>query len=190
MISSLALSQAISSPSSTSCDSCARRAVRLTLGSDFFNLKTEDDTFQSVIDMLLNLAIFFWLGAACPWRLFLYNETVPLYRLVLLGILILLFRRLPIVFALRWKIRQIRSHQDALFTGYFGPIGVAAMFYLHLTVQTLHEIEAEQPERDDLARLSEVVTIVVWFITICSIVSSQRVWEVFRVLMTVRSRTD
>ena len=59
---------------------------------DWFRLETLDDSLQPTIDMLLNLSIFVWFGAVCPWSLFLHNEIIPIYRLVALGILILLLR--------------------------------------------------------------------------------------------------
>lgn len=59
---------------------------------DWFRLKTLDDSLQPTIDMLLNLAVFVWFGAVCPWEMFKHNEVIPLYRLVILGILILLLR--------------------------------------------------------------------------------------------------
>ena len=67
---------------------------------DWFRLETLDDSLQPTIDMLLNLSIFMWFGAVCPWGSFLRNDVIPIYRLIVLGILILMFRRLPIVFAL------------------------------------------------------------------------------------------
>jgi sodium/hydrogen antiporter len=73
--------------------------------------------------MLLNLAIFMWFGAVCPWASFLRNDIIPLYRLVFLGILILLFRRLPVVYAMHKVIPQIEEQRQALFVGFFGPIG-------------------------------------------------------------------
>ena len=98
--------------------------------SDWFRLETLDDSLQPTIDMLLNLSVFMWFGAVCPWPNFLYNDVVPLYRLVFLGILILLFRRLPVVYAMHWKIQQIEEKQQALFVGFFGPIGVSVSCYL------------------------------------------------------------
>ena len=107
----------------------------------------------------------------CPWPSFLSNGIVPIYRLIVLAILILLLRRLPVIYAMHWKIDQIKTTRDLLFTGYFGPIGVSAMFYLHISLQILHEMAEAQLERQDIGRLSEVMTIVVWFLTISSIVS-------------------
>lgn len=79
--------------------------------------------------MLLNVAIFAWFGAVCPWHKFLANDVIPLYRLVPLGVMVLLFRRLPIVLTFhKFKvIHQIDDIKHALFVGFFGPIGVSAM---------------------------------------------------------------
>lgn len=95
----------------------------LTPISDWFRLETLDDSLQPTIDMLLNLSIFMWFGAVCPWEMFSQNDLVPVWRLILLGVLILLFRRLPVVLAMHWKIHQIEELQQALFVGFFGPIG-------------------------------------------------------------------
>ncbi len=62
---------------------------------DWFRLETLDDSLQPTIDMLLNLTIFIWFGAICPWTEFVNNTVIPLYRLILLGILILLLRSVP-----------------------------------------------------------------------------------------------
>ena len=74
---------------------------------DWFRLETMDDSFQPTIDMLLNVSIFIWFGAVCPWRLFAHSPVIPIYRLIPLGILVLLFRRLPIIFAMHKQIHQI-----------------------------------------------------------------------------------
>lgn len=59
---------------------------------DWFRLETLDDSLQPTIDMLLNLSIFIWFGAICPWAMFAHNAIIPIYRLIFLGVLILLFR--------------------------------------------------------------------------------------------------
>ncbi len=141
---------------------------------DWFRLETLDDSLQPTVDMLLNLSIFMWFGAVCPWGTFLHNDVVPIYRLIVLGILILIFRRLPIVFALhtfQWsKIWQIEQKQQALFVGFFGPIGVSAVFYLYVSLEFLRQITVDGVIRADAERLEDVLTVVIWFLAICSIV--------------------
>ncbi|ROW03927.1 hypothetical protein VSDG_01028 [Cytospora chrysosperma] len=138
---------------------------------DWFRLETLDDSLQPTIDMLLNVSIFMWYGAVCPWNMFLENNVVSLGRLVTLGILILLFRRLPWVYAIHKKIPQIEQYRQAIFVGFFGPIGVSAVFYLYITMEFVATLKGEDGEiRSDVANLSEAVLVIVWFLCICSVV--------------------
>ncbi|KAK4102626.1 hypothetical protein N658DRAFT_410162, partial [Parathielavia hyrcaniae] len=137
---------------------------------DWFRLETLDDSLQPTIDMLLNVSVFMWYGAVCPWELFAHSEVVPLGRLIPLGILVLLLRRLPWVFAVHKFIPQIEEVRQAVFVGFFGPVGVSAIFYLYVTVEFLHTLDVDGEPRDDVKNLPEAVIVVVWFLAICSIV--------------------
>lgn len=139
---------------------------------DWFRLETLDDSLQPTIDMLLNLSIFIWFGAVCPWATFANNDVIPIYRLVFLGFFVLLLRRLPIVFAMHKFIHQIEEKRQAIFVGFFGPIGVSAIFYIYISLDYLRTIQVDGEQREDAKQLGETLTIVVWFLAICSIVSS------------------
>ncbi|KAI9840403.1 MAG: hypothetical protein M1838_004073 [Thelocarpon superellum] len=128
---------------------------------DWFRLETLDDSLQPTIDMLLNLSIFMWFGAVCPWSLFLQNGVIPIYRLIFLAILILLFRRLPVIFAMHRWIPQILEKRQALFVGFFGPIGVSAVFYLYISLEFLDTIMVDGLQREDASKLAETMTVVV-----------------------------
>lgn len=135
-----------------------------------FRLETEDDSLQPTIDMLLNISVFAWYGAVAPWADFRTNDVIPIWRLILLGILILLFRRVPMIM-LSWRhLKEIEDWQQALFVGFFGPIGVSAVFYLFVSVDFLEQILVDGVVREDAARLAEIIRIVVWFLAISSIV--------------------
>ncbi|KAI9661924.1 MAG: hypothetical protein M1821_009164 [Bathelium mastoideum] len=135
---------------------------------DWFRLETLDDSLQPTIDMLLNVSVFVWFGAVCPWYSFVNNSVIPIYRLIPLGILVLLLRRLPIVFLLHKKIPQIEEVRQALFVGFFGPIGVSAIFYLYISLQFVNGITEGSPMRQDVSSLAEAMTVVIWFLAICS----------------------
>ncbi|CRG83190.1 Na(+)/H(+) antiporter 1 [Talaromyces islandicus] len=138
---------------------------------DWFRLETMDDSLQPTVDMLLNLAIFMWFGAVCPWASFANNDIIPIYRLIALGILILLFRRLPVVLAMHKYIHQIEQFSQAAFVGFFGPIGVGAIFYLSVCRQfLLEEMMVDGEIRDDAKKAADAAYLVVWFLVICSIV--------------------
>ncbi|KAL6860976.1 Sodium/hydrogen exchanger family domain-containing protein [Trichoderma novae-zelandiae] len=139
---------------------------------DWFRLETLDDSLQPTIDMLLNVSIFLWYGAYIPWTEFRHNSLIPLYKLVPLGVLVLLVRRLPWIFGLHRWIHQITGTHQALFVGFFGPIGVSAVFYLFITLEFIDKFlsDEEGNPRSDVKNLGATVRIVVWFLAVCSVV--------------------
>ncbi|KAH8907149.1 hypothetical protein BR93DRAFT_896662 [Coniochaeta sp. PMI_546] len=137
---------------------------------DWFRLETLDDSLQPTIDMLLNVSIFMWYGAVCPWSSFVHNTVIPIYRLIPLGIMVLLFRRLPWVYAIHKFIPQIEEARQAIFVGFFGPVGVSAVFYLYITLEFVKTLEVDGFVRPDVEDLAETTLVVVWFIAIVSIV--------------------
>ncbi|KAL8720324.1 MAG: hypothetical protein Q9225_002786 [Loekoesia sp. 1 TL-2023] len=137
---------------------------------DWFRSETNDDSLQPTVDMLLNLSIFAWYGAVCPWPSFAHSDVIPVYRLIFLGVLVLLLRRIPMIYTLHWKIWQIEDKRQMLFAGFFGPIGVSAIFYLYITLDFLSHVDVDGVVREDAAELEDVVQVVVWFLVICSII--------------------
>ena len=95
----------------------------------WFTEKTEESHVSNVIDLLLNLAYFVYLGAVIPWQQ--YNAPqlgLTPWRLVVIAIFVIFFRRIPIMLALKPLIPDIKTWREALFAGHFGPIGVGAIF--------------------------------------------------------------
>ena len=95
----------------------------------WFTEKTEESHVSNVIDLLLNLAYFVYLGSIIPWEQ--YNAPshglVP-WRLVVISIFVIFFRRIPIMLLLKPIIPDVKTWREALFAGHFGPIGVGAIF--------------------------------------------------------------
>lgn len=119
----------------------------------------------------MNVTIFLWYGAVCPWEQFLSNQVIPIYRLIPLGILILLLRRPPVIFGLQRYIPQLKGLRQTIFMGFFGPVGVSGIFYLYVTLEFLDTLKQDGVQRDDVAQLGETANVVVWFVAICSVVS-------------------
>lgn len=95
----------------------------------WFTQKTEESHVSNVIDLLLNLAYFVYLGAIIPWGQ--YNAPqfgLTPWRLVVIAIFVIFFRRIPVMMALKPLIPDIKTWREALFAGHFGPIGVGAIF--------------------------------------------------------------
>lgn len=115
----------------------------------WFAKKTEESHVSNVIDLLLNMSYFVYFGAIVPWEQF-NNAAIGIHawKLVILAILVLLFRRLPIVLAMKPFTPDIRTWREAFFCGHFGPIGVGAVF-----ISILSRAELEHGEPTPLRRL-------------------------------------
>lgn len=76
------------------------------------------------------------------------------------------------MFGLHKYIHQIEEKRQALYVGFFGPIGVSAIFYLYITLEFLQKnVTLDGEVRADAVYLMKVVNIVVWFLVVCSVVS-------------------
>lgn len=117
----------------------------------WFTEKTEEAHVSNVIDLLINLAFFVYLGSIIPWAQF--DSPVigtSAWKLVVLAFLVLFFRRIPIMMLLKPVIPDVKTWREALFAGHFGPIGVGAIF-----VAILARAELETETTTPLSALPE-----------------------------------
>ena len=97
----------------------------------WFSKKTKSIPFPTIMDMMLNSSLFIFFGSIIPWNQFVPRDVTPhcgVWQLFLFLILVLIFRRIPIVYALKRFIPDIRTYREALFCGHFGPMGAGALF--------------------------------------------------------------
>ena len=93
--------------------------------------------------------MFLYIGAILPWSQFTEFSLTP-WRLVVLGILVMLVRRLPWVLALSHFIPALPTWRESIFAGFFGPIGVGALFYTQIALEVLPNDGTRQHLRDVL----------------------------------------
>ncbi|KAM3512753.1 hypothetical protein MY11210_003627 [Beauveria gryllotalpidicola] len=128
------------------------------------------DEVNSCIDVLLNFGGFMYIGTIIPWSDFNDPDGTGLTygRLVLLGILVILFRRIPAIL-ITYKLMPsvCVSWKEALFMGYFGPIGAGAVFYLEHSRHLFPELGEGDEEETNLARAAGPV---VYWLVLFSIV--------------------
>jgi len=92
--------------------------------------RKEEEQIQEAVNQFFTLPIFVLLGLTLPWR-----EWLGLgWGGAILAVAVLLLRRLPAVLVLKPWVGRLQSTQDALFLGWFGPIGVAALYYANLAL--------------------------------------------------------
>lgn len=94
----------------------------------WFRKRTAETHVTNVIDLLLNSSLFVYFGAIIPWSSFSNVPHLSVGRLLALLALIVLFRRLPFVLALKPWTPDIHTYREALFCGHFGPMGAGALF--------------------------------------------------------------
>jgi NhaP-type Na+/H+ or K+/H+ antiporter len=76
---------------------------------------------------------------------------------------VLLFRRLPALIALYTYIPAISDWKEAVFTGWFGPMGVGALFYYTIAIQYLDQEGVNSYMR-------QVIEPVIYFLILSSVV--------------------
>jgi sodium/hydrogen antiporter len=113
----------------------------------WFSKRTEEAHLPVTIDLMLNSAMFVYLGSIIPWFEFAPQTITPHVtplRLIAFLILVLLFRRIPVVLALwRW-IPDIRTWREAWFCGHFGPMGLGGLF-LAIEARAYLETDSASP---------------------------------------------
>jgi NhaP-type Na+/H+ or K+/H+ antiporter len=91
--------------------------------------RLEEENVQEAINRFFTLPIFLLLGLLIPWQ----QWWALGWQGVFLVIGILLLRRPPVVLLLKNAIKPLRNARDpwfaASYMGWFGPIGVAAVYY-------------------------------------------------------------
>ncbi|KAH7419426.1 alkali metal cation/H+ antiporter Nha1 C terminus-domain-containing protein [Cadophora sp. MPI-SDFR-AT-0126] len=140
----------------------------------WFTQKTEESHVSNVIDLLINLAYFVYLGTIIPWEQY-NNAALGLtpWRLVVIALFVIFFRRIPIMLALKPLIPDIKTWREAFFAGHFGPIGVGAIF-----VAILARAELETTTTTPLASYPDpnahnyMVVALVWPITTFLVIAS------------------
>ncbi|KAM0343576.1 hypothetical protein ACHAPU_008471 [Fusarium lateritium] len=113
------------------------------------------DEVNSCVDVLLNFGGFMYIGAILPWSDF--NDPtgtgITWGRLIGLGLLVLIFRRLPAIFAFYKLMPGVCTNwKEALFMGYFGPIGAGAVFYVEHARHLFPHVGEGDEEETNLVR--------------------------------------
>ena len=88
-----------------------------------FNEQTEDDSFSTILDLVLNCACFIYIGAWLPFNRFHISELdITPWRLIMLVLALLALRRIPSLLILYKLMPEVSNWREALFCGHFGPV--------------------------------------------------------------------
>jgi Na(+)/H(+) antiporter len=142
----------------------------------WFTEKTEESHVSNVIDLLLNLAYFVYFGSIIPWEDF-NSPALGLtpWRLVVIALLVIFFRRIPIMLMLKPIIPDVKTWREALFAGHFGPIGVGAIFAAILARAELENDNTQPDPENELpmpGSSNYYIVRLIWPITTFMVISS------------------
>ncbi|KAK8013143.1 sodium/hydrogen antiporter nha1 [Apiospora marii] len=150
--------------------------VSVSQTTDGSHPRQEESHVSNVIDLLLNLTYFVYFGTIIPWEQFNNVEMgLSAGKLVAISVLVIFFRRIPVMLALKPFIPDVKTWREALFAGHFGPIGVGAIFIAILAraeLETEHTIPLAElpPEGTPHHALITLVWPIVTFIVVSSII--------------------
>jgi NhaP-type Na+/H+ or K+/H+ antiporter len=89
---------------------------------------------QTAVARFFDIPIFIFFGAVLPWSAWQDIGWIG----ILFALLALLLRRLPAWFLLHPLLNSARDARETVFNGWFGPIGIAAVYY---ATELQHKVE-------------------------------------------------
>lgn len=92
--------------------------------------EVKESQLMEILDMLCSLSFFIFFGNVFSWSSFSVKN-------VAIAIFILLFRRLPFIVLFKKFLPQLYNDKEVFFAGWYGPIGVGAIF---LAEHAKHEL--------------------------------------------------
>ena len=87
--------------------------------------RAEEENVQEAINRFFTLPIFILLGLTISWQQWLNLG----WRSLVLVMAVLLLRRIPAMLLCHRLIKSTKTIPETLFVGWFGPVGVAAIYY-------------------------------------------------------------
>jgi NhaP-type Na+/H+ or K+/H+ antiporter len=97
-------------------------------------LEKEEQHYEEVFKQLLQVPVFVLVGISIPWDQWLELGWAGLGLVVA----VLFLRRVPALLIMKPLIPQVRRWDEALFMGWFGPIGVGALHFALLAEEHTH----------------------------------------------------
>lgn len=89
---------------------------------EWYVFETRESKFQEVIDLIFTISFFVFFGSRIEFSRIDYN-------IVLCALVVICFRRILACVLLHKLLDPIQNKKEAVFIGWFGPIGVGALYY-------------------------------------------------------------
>lgn len=169
----------------------------VVLGGDgSFREEELHNHFSEGIDGLLDISVFFTLGTVLPWHAWLQpNDVFPISKLFGLAILTLTLRRMPAILLLRrvGLLPIIKTPKEAAFVGWFGPMGVGAIYYALKAGEMLPEDNILKQNLFDVVAWIVVSSVIIHGVTLPTFLLASSIHPIFHpkmLVQTVQSRAE
>jgi NhaP-type Na+/H+ or K+/H+ antiporter len=94
----------------------------------------EEHRLQEAMGRIFELPMFFLFGLALPWEA--WSQLG--WRAYVFAASVLVLRRMPVWLLLYPLLPSLHKGRDALFNGWFGPVGISALFYVTFAADRVH----------------------------------------------------
>ncbi|KXN67140.1 Sodium/hydrogen exchanger, partial [Conidiobolus coronatus NRRL 28638] len=109
--------------------------------NDWFSKETREAHLQEVVDMIFNYSFFIYFGTTIPWASYSNPELgLSPGKLVGMAAMMLFLRRLPPIIIFSKFIPAFKNIRQTLFAGWFGPIGVGAIYLSLMGIEEGHKM--------------------------------------------------
>lgn len=160
-------------------------------GDGTFRTEELHTHFSEGIDNLLDISVFFTLGTVLPWHAWLErNEVFPIGKLAGFSVLVLLFRRMPIVLALSPIMPVVKTPKEASFVGWFGPMGVGAIYYALRAGEDLPDDNILKQNLYSIISWVVMASTIVHGVTLPTFLLASSIHPIFHPKMLVQSAQD
>lgn len=126
----------------------------------------KDSSLYEVLDLMINASFFILFGASFTSHI----------RYLPLALLIIFLRRLPLIMLGRSFIPQLFNNREAFFAGWYGPIGVGALFFI--------------THANDCIKLDDELVKIVNMMVLCSVILHGTTAPIIHVSLKKRKRID
>ncbi|BFZ56073.1 hypothetical protein PYCC9005_003115 [Savitreella phatthalungensis] len=132
-----------------------------------FHEPMREAALPRIVDLLFNAAFFIYFGATIPWYDLVHTPQIPVPALAAFIVGVLLLRRLPPIMLLWKTIPEIKTSREALFCGWFGPMGVGAVFLAQLLRSELGKF-GDGKETHEIRLTRQVVLPIIYAVVLAS----------------------
>ncbi|KCZ79545.1 hypothetical protein H312_03069 [Anncaliia algerae PRA339] len=114
--------------------------------------EVKESQLIEILDMISSLSFFIFFGNIFSWKSFTFRNLA-------ISLFIVFFRRLPFVILFKKFLPQLYNNKEVFFAGWYGPIGVGAIFLAEHAKQEMLHKESKIILSEDVINLVHMIVL-------------------------------